>query len=223
MSKADHRFWNCSCVMTASDRESHWQNVYQNKDQQEVSWFQASPQPSLGLIEKLAHGPNTSIIDIGGGASRLVDALRQGRFEAVTVLDISPAALQAAKDRLGPQAAAGVRWIVADVTVWEPPEPFDIWHDRAAFHFLVEESERQAYIERLHRGVKPGGHAIIGTFAPDGPEKCSGLPVQRYDPLSLSKGIGPAFGLIDHQRHRHITPWGTVQSFQFSVLRRCEL
>jgi len=205
--------------MTASERQSHWQNVYLSKGEQQVSWTQADPQPSLGLIEKFAHGRDASIIDVGGGASRLVDALLAHGFAKITILDLSEAALQSAKTRLGEQGAV-VQWIAADATAWQPPLAFDVWHDRAAFHFLVEEEDRTAYVERLHAGVKPGGHAIIATFAPDGPEKCSGLPVQRYDPESLSRTIGSAFDLVEHQGHRHVTPWGATQSFQFSVLRR---
>jgi len=205
--------------MTATDRQAHWQNVYLTKGERQVSWEQASPQPSLCLIEKFAGGSRASIIDIGGGASRLVDALRQRGFDAITVLDLSQAALDAAKQRLG-QDAAEVQWIAADITRWQPPAAFDIWHDRAAFHFLVEECDRTAYLKSLQAGVKKGGHAIIATFALDGPEKCSGLPVRRYDAESLSKTIGPAFELIDDLRHRHTTPWGAEQSFQFSVLSR---
>jgi SAM-dependent methyltransferase len=205
--------------MTSTDRQTHWQNVYLTKGEQQVSWSQSEPEPSLSLIEKFAIARQASIIDIGGGASRLVDALRQHGYEAITVLDLSQAALDAAKQRLDADAA-NVHWIAADITQWQPPIAFDIWHDRAAFHFLVDERDRAAYLAALHAGVKTGGHAIIATFAPDGPEKCSGLPVQRYDPESLSKTIGPAFDLIEHQRHRHTTPWGAVQSFQFSVLRR---
>jgi 2-polyprenyl-3-methyl-5-hydroxy-6-metoxy-1,4-benzoquinol methylase len=205
--------------MISSERQSHWQKVYLSKGEQEVSWSQADPQPSLGLIEKFAKDDSAAIVDIGGGASRLVDALLARGFAAVTVLDLSEAALQSAKARLGEKGAA-VRWIAADVTAWQPPQAFDIWHDRAAFHFLVDAGDRAAYIDCLHAGVKVGGHAIIATFAPDGPEKCSGLPVQRYDSESLSKTIGSAFELVEHQSHRHVTPWGAVQSFQFSVLRR---
>lgn len=205
--------------MTAPERQSHWQSVYLNKGEQEVSWTQLDPQPSLGLIERFAGDRSASIIDIGGGASRLVDALVDHGFAAVTVLDLSEAALESAKARLGWRGAS-VQWIAADATAWQPPNTFDIWHDRAALHFLVEARDRAAYIDRLHAGVRAGGHAIIATFAPDGPEKCSGLPVQRYDPESLSKAIGTAFELVEHQPHRHVTPWGAAQSFQFSVLRR---
>lgn len=205
--------------MTASERQSHWQDVYLNKGEQQVSWTQADPQPSLGLIEKFARDRNAAIVDIGGGASRLVDALVMEGFAAITVLDLSEAALQWAKARLG-EKGASVQWIAADVTAWQPPQPFDIWHDRAAFHFLIEEKDRAAYLDCLRAGVKPGGYAIIATFAPDGPEKCSGLPVQRYSPESLSTAIGSAFDLVEHHLHRHVTPWGAVQSFQFSALRR---
>lgn len=205
--------------MTASERQSHWQNVYLKKGEQDVSWTQADPQPSLGLIEKFARDRHAAIVDIGGGASRLVDALLAHGFAAISVLDVSEAALHSARTRLG-EKGASVQWIAADATDWQPSQAFDIWHDRASFHFLVEATDRQAYVDRLIAGVKPGGHAIIATFAPDGPEKCSGLTVQRYSPESLSKAIGSAFDLVEHQHHRHVTPWGAVQSFQFSVLRR---
>jgi trans-aconitate methyltransferase len=205
--------------MIPSERRSHWQNVYQSKGEEQVSWTQLDPQPSLGLIDKLASDRRASMVDIGGGASRLVDALLERGFAAITVLDLSEAALRQAKARLGAQGAS-VHWVAADVTDWVPPRAFDIWHDRAAFHFLVGERDRAAYIDRLHAGVRAGGHAIIATFAPDGPEKCSGLPVQRYSPESLSRTIGNAFDLVEHHGHRHVTPWGAAQSFQFSVLRR---
>jgi SAM-dependent methyltransferase len=206
-------------AMTASDRQSHWQTVYLTKSEQQVSWSQADPQPSLRLIESIAPGRDASIVDIGSGASRLVDALLASGFHDVTLLDLSEAALASARERIG-AAGDAVHWIVGDATVWRPQQAFDIWHDRAAFHFLVEEPDRAAYLDRLHRGVKAGGHAVIGTFALDGPEKCSGLPVQRYDPPTLSRTIGPAFELIADEPHRHVTPWGATQPFQFSVLRR---
>jgi SAM-dependent methyltransferase len=205
--------------MSTPDRQSHWQSVYLSKSEQQVSWTQPDPEPSLGLIAKYAPSLTASIVDIGGGAYRLVDALAGRSYEHLAVLDLSEAALQTAQQRLGARAAQ-VQWIAADVTKWQPPQAFDLWHDRAAFHFLVDASDREAYLDRLKRGVKPGGHAIIATFALDGPEKCSGLPVQRYHPAGLSQTIGDAFELIADQPHRHVTPWGAVQSFQFSVLRR---
>jgi SAM-dependent methyltransferase len=206
-------------AMSTPDRQSHWQNVYLSKGEQEVSWTQPDPEPSLGLILKYTPSLTASIVDIGGGASRLVDALAARGYEHLTVLDLSEAALQAAGQRLGTQAAR-VQWIAADATKWQPSEAFDLWHDRAAFHFLVDAGDRAAYLDRLRRVVKMGGHAIIATFALDGPEKCSGLPVQRYDPAALSETIGDSFELVADQPHRHVTPWGAVQPFQFSVLRR---
>jgi len=199
-------------------RQAHWESVYTTKDENEVSWFQQSPTPSLDLIMMQAE-PTSAIIDIGGGASRLVDHLLERGLEDVTVLDLSAAALAADKVRLGARAER-VNWIVADVTSWEPARTYDIWHDRAAFHFLTEASDRAAYIARIERGLKIGGHAIIATFAPDGPEKCSGLPVARYDSVSLGQTLGAAFKLIHSQRHEHATPWASRQAFQFSIFRR---
>ncbi len=209
--------------MRDSSRQAHWQNVYTTKGENEVSWFQQSPAPSLELIVKCGADRNSAIIDIGGGASRLVDYLVEQGFEDVTVLDLSDAALAAAKSRLESRFGAGaerVNWIVADATTWEPVKPYDIWHDRAAFHFLTDASDRAAYIARLGRGLKIGGHAIIATFALDGPEKCSGLPVARYDSASLGQTLGTTFQLVHTLRHEHATPWDTQQIFQFSVFRR---
>ena len=206
--------------MQSGNRQAHWQDVYTKKVENEVSWFQENPAPSLELMAQVGATPASAIIDVGGGASRLVDHLVDRDFEDVTVLDLSEAALTAAKARLGGRAAR-VHWIVADVTAWEPPRTYDIWHDRAAFHFLTEERDRAAYVARLERALKAGGHAIMATFALDGPERCSGLPVVRYDPASLGRTLGRAFQLVDSRRHAHATPWGSDQSFQFSVFRRC--
>jgi SAM-dependent methyltransferase len=163
--------------------------------------------------------PTSAIIDIGGGASRLVDHLIKNGFQDVTVLDLSAGALDAAKARLGDRSAQ-VHWLVADAAVWEPVKAYDIWHDRAAFHFLTDEHDRTAYVARLVRGLKVGGHAIIATFALDGPERCSGLPVVRYDAASLGRTLGRAFRLLHTLRHEHTTPWSSQQIFQFSVFRR---
>jgi ubiquinone/menaquinone biosynthesis C-methylase UbiE len=170
------------------------------------------------LIAQIGARPASAILDIGGGASRLADHLIDLRFQDVTVLDLSEAALEAAKARLG-SLAAQVHWIVADATVWEPQKAYDVWHDRAAFHFLTEDRDRAAYVARLERALKMGGYAIIATFALDGPERCSGLPVVRYDPASLGQTLGRAFQLVRTRRHAHTTPWGSDQSFQFSVFR----
>jgi SAM-dependent methyltransferase len=204
--------------MEPDGRRTHWEAVYATKAENEVSWFQDNPAPSLEAIALTGARPASAIIDIGGGASRLVDHLLALGFVDVTVLDLSAAALDAAKARLGTQAA-GVRWLVADVTTWEPTASYDVWHDRAAFHFLTGENDRAAYVARLERALKPGGYAIIATFALDGPERCSGLPVLRYDAESLGCVLGPAFKLIHTGRHEHATPWDSRQVFQFSVFR----
>ena len=210
--------------MQRESRQAHWEGVYAKKGENEVSWYQESPAPSLELIAQVGD-PASAIIDIGGGASRLVDNLINQGFKDVTVLDLSEAALEAAKGRLG-NSAVQVHWIVADATVWEPQKAYDIWHDRAAFHFLTEDRDRAAYVARLERALKVGGYAIIATFALDGPERCSGLPVVRYDPVSLGQILGPAFKVVDTRRHVHATPWGTQQSFPIQcvpqlLLSRC--
>jgi SAM-dependent methyltransferase len=205
--------------MQSESRQAHWQNVYTKKGENEVSWFQENPAPSLELIAQVGATSASAIIDIGGGASRLVDKLVERGFKDITVLDLSEAALEAAKGRLGGRAAQ-VHWIVADATVWEPQKAYDIWHDRAAFHFLTEDRDRAAYVARLEGALKVGGYAVIASFALDGPERCSGLPVVRYDPVSLGQTLGRAFQLVDTRRHAHATPWGSNQSFQFSVFRR---
>jgi 2-polyprenyl-3-methyl-5-hydroxy-6-metoxy-1,4-benzoquinol methylase len=160
-----------------------------------------------------------SIIDIGGGASRLVDALLDKEFETVTVLDLSEKALATSKARLGAKGAQ-VQWIVADITTWEPSQAYDVWHDRAALHFLTDPKDRAAYADRVSSAVRPGGHVIIGTFAPDGPERCSGLPVIRHDANSLSGILGSSFELVERRNHAHQTPVGIIQRFQFSRFRR---
>jgi 2-polyprenyl-3-methyl-5-hydroxy-6-metoxy-1,4-benzoquinol methylase len=205
--------------MGEESRKSHWEKAYAEKGEAGVSWFEDRPAVSLDFIEQIGSTPATSLIDIGGGASRLVDALVASGWHSVTVLDISETALDAAKARLG-SAAGEVQWIAADVTQWQPTGTYDIWHDRAAFHFLIDRLDREAYVERLGAAVKPGGHAIIATFAPDGPERCSGLPVVRYDAAALAHVVGPAFELEASRNYLHQTPWGSTQSFQFSLFRR---
>jgi trans-aconitate methyltransferase len=205
--------------MNEANRKEHWQKVYTSKNENEVSWFQEYPTSSIELIALAGAGLNSAVIDIGGGASRLVDALVKMDMRDVTVLDLSEAALDAAKRRLGHRADQ-VEWIIADVTTWEPRRVYDIWHDRAAFHFLIDEGDRAAYVARLTTAVKPGGHAIVATFAPDGPERCSGLPVARYDAESLGRALGSAFALVESRRHNHTTPGGSEQRFQFSLFRR---
>ena len=202
-----------------SGRLAHWQKVYREKAENQVSWFQETPAISLELIEAVHPKFDWAIIDIGSGASRLVDVLARGGYRDVTVLDVSENAIAMAKARIG-EPAAMMQWIVADVTQWEPTRRYDLWHDRAAFHFLTEAADRTAYVECLTRAVQTGGYAIIGTFAMDGPERCSGLPVIRYDAPVLSATLGNAFALVETRRHDHRTPMGGVQHFQFSIFRR---
>lgn len=201
-----------------TDRRDHWQTVYGTKAPTEVSWFEEEPRVSLDLIARVA-GPAASVIDVGGGASRLADRLLDHGFVDVTVLDIAEGALAASRARLGDLASA-VSWVVADITQWQPPRSHDVWHDRAVFHFLVQPGDRLAYLDILRAGLKVGGHAIFGTFAPDGPEKCSGLPVQRYDASTLGAELGRGFSLVESLRHGHGTPWGSMQNFQFAVFRK---
>jgi trans-aconitate methyltransferase len=156
--------------MSDASRQAHWDNVYTTKGEREVSWFQENPAPSLELIAATGLSVDAAIIDIGGGASRLVDDLLARKFRRITVLDLSGAALGAAKERLG-ERGAEVQWMVADVTKWDPTGTYDLWHDRAAFHFLTEAGDRVAYLSRIKKAIKPGGYVIIATFAPDGPER----------------------------------------------------
>jgi trans-aconitate methyltransferase len=199
--------------------QAHWDHVYETRAESELSWYQEVPAVSLELIRATGVKQDAVIIDVGGGASRLAGALLAQGFRDVTVLDLSETALAAAKLRLG-LAAANVIWITADVTAWEPVRTYDLWHDRAAFHFLTDAAERQAYAARVMRAVRPGGHVIIGTFAPDGPERCSGLPVMRHDAASIGAVFGDKFMLTSSRREDHMTPAGRIQHFQYSVFQR---
>lgn len=199
-------------------RTDHWQSVYTTKTDDSVSWFEQSPNASLELIKAAAIGSG-SVIDIGGGASKLVDALVAKGHSDVAVLDLSAQALEIAKARLGSQADK-IKWMIGDVTAWNPTQHYDLWHDRAAFHFLTTPDDQAAYAKALHIALNPGGAAIIGTFALDGPERCSGLPVSRHDSARIARVLGPDFSLFDERRYDHITPGGSVQKFQFSSFRK---
>lgn len=205
--------------MTEEDRASFWDDVHRRKAPEEVSWFEEVPAVSLRLLDATGVGPSGAVVDIGGGASRLDDALLARGFLDMTVLDVSAAALETARRRLG-SAADGVDWIVADVTRWKPTRTYDLWDDRAAFHFFVEEADRRTYRDVLESAVRPGGHAIISTFASDGPERCSGLPVVRQDGETLAAVLGPSFEQVHTLRHEHRTPAASIQRFQFATLRR---
>lgn len=198
--------------------DAHWENVYATKDSEQVSWFEETPALSLELIAAAYEGRG-GVIDIGGGASRLAGALVDAGYAPVAVLDLSANALAVAKAVLGKRADA-IEWIIADVTEWHPVNRYDVWHDRAAFHFLTEPAQKRAYAQVLSAALNLGGIAIIGTFAPDGPEKCSGLPVARHDAASIAAILGDGFDLLGERRHDHVTPGGSVQRFQFSTFRR---
>lgn len=205
--------------MSKDGRKAYWDQVYATKGEREVSWFEERPTLSLDMLACASATVDAAIIDIGGGTSHLVDALLDRGFLNPTVLDLSAAALAAAKARLGPRGD-GVTWIAADVTQWQPARQYDVWHDRAALHFLTGPADRAAYVATLRRALQPGGHAIIATFAPEGPERCSGLPVQRYDAQSLGRLLGPEFELLQTRRDVHRTPWDAAQVFQFSLFRK---
>lgn len=197
---------------------AHWENVYATKDSEQVSWFEEAPALSLELIAD-AYDGRGGVIDIGGGASRLAGALVEAGYAPVAVLDLSANALAVAKAKLGKKPHA-IEWIVADVAGWRPASRFDVWHDRAAFHFLTEPAQQRAYAHALSAALNPDGIAIIGTFAPDGPERCSGLPVARHDAASIAAILGEGFDLLGERLHEHVTPGGSVQKFQFSTFRR---
>jgi 2-polyprenyl-3-methyl-5-hydroxy-6-metoxy-1,4-benzoquinol methylase len=198
---------------------SHWDNVYATKAETAVSWFQPHSMRSLELIDAASADRKASVIDVGGGASTLVDDLLARGFGDVTVLDIADSALERSKARLGKDADK-VEWVVADITRWTPGRTWNIWHVRAVFHFLTERAQQDAYIVALIAGTKGGATIIIATFALDGPETCSGLAVQRYSPETLASRLGSAFALTAHANEAHKTPWGSEQRFSYAVLKR---
>ncbi|MEQ6328243.1 class I SAM-dependent methyltransferase [Pseudomonas sp. B11D7D] len=200
--------------------KDHWQQVYTNKAAESVSWYQPHVSMSLELIRQTGISTAASIIDVGGGASTLVDDLLATGFHELSVLDISDAALAVARQRLGKRAVE-VSWLEADITTVQLPEhAYDVWHDRAVFHFLTTEQERRQYLLALRRAVKPGGFVIVGTFAEDGPEHCSGLPVQRYSAESLHAEFGASFELLGRAAEDHYTPAGSIQKFLYCYCRK---
>ena len=201
------------------EKRAHWENVYTTKPHDRVSWYREHLDNSLKLILGTGVGRHAAVIDVGGGSSTLVDDLIYHGFSDVTVLDISETAMAASKERLGAKAG-DVEWIVADITEAELPEDhYDVWHDRAVFHFLTGPEERRRYVELVKRSVKPGGHVIVATFGPGGPEKCSGLDVVRYDAASMHEEFGESFKLVDSLGESHVTPFGTTQEFTYCYCR----
>jgi 2-polyprenyl-3-methyl-5-hydroxy-6-metoxy-1,4-benzoquinol methylase len=198
------------------DMKQHWDSVYRSKPDTELSWTQTDPRPSLSLIHEFC--PTGHVIDVGGGSSVLAEGLLDSGYH-VTVLDISAAAIDRARNRLGTRANR-LQWIVSDVTKLHEVGKFDVWHDRAVFHFLSEPADRAAYVALLSRAIDRASHAVIATFAPDGPEKCSGLSVRRYDSTSLAAELGAGFWFVKSISETHHTPWGQPQSFQYSAFVR---
>jgi 2-polyprenyl-3-methyl-5-hydroxy-6-metoxy-1,4-benzoquinol methylase len=200
--------------------KDHWEKVYTSKASDAVSWFQPHADRSLNLILGTGVSRTAAIIDVGGGASTLVDDLLENGYTNLSVLDLSAAALHTARSRLGAKAGK-VRWIEADVTRTNlPANYFDVWHDRAVFHFLTTPEERAAYVHAVFDSVKPGGHVIVATFADDGPDQCSGLPVMRYSADGLHDEFGESFELLRHEKEAHLTPSGNVQQFVYCYCRR---
>jgi ubiquinone/menaquinone biosynthesis C-methylase UbiE len=201
--------------------KDHWENVYATKTSKGVSWFQEHAQLSLKLINDAKIPTSASIIDVGGGASTLVDDLVAQGYQHISVLDLSQSALTETKKRLGVAAAAQVQWIEANILEVElPVHQFDVWHDRAVFHFLTNEIERHAYVQKVLGAVKPGGLVIVATFAEDGPTMCSGLPVKRYNASELYAEFGAPFQLLGHHKEIHHTPAGGEQKFVYCVCRK---
>lgn len=201
------------------ETRAHWNEVWEGRDPTDTSWFEADPATSHRLVSDVRPQHDAQIIDVGGGASRLVDRLLDDGWSSITVLDIAPASLAAARARLGDRAG-DVRWETGDVLAYDHGGHVDVWHDRAVLHFLTDDDARSAYAKRCAATVRAAGHAVIATFAPDGPQQCSGLPVRRSAADDLAALFEPSFTLVHDQRVVHHTPWDTEQAFTFVTLRR---
>ncbi len=201
------------------DRKTHWERIYRENEPTEVGWYQDRPRRSLSMISASGIGKESNIIDVGGGASALVDGLLDDGFKNITVLDISSASIDHTKTRLGDRAA-GINWIVADILEITFPRKFDLWHDRAVFHFLTDAGDRRKYIQAMNEALTSDGHLIISTFALKGPPKCSGLNVMRYNPEFMCREIGSDFQLIESVDESHITPSGITQKFVYCRFKR---
>ena len=200
---------------------AHWERVWTACGPEAMSWFQAEPEISLELIRGASKGTSGRIIDVGGGASRLVDILLDSGYSNISVLDVSRTALSIARERLGGHGQ-DIEWLCGDVRSFAPPHTFDVWHDRAVFHFLRDPADRIGYRGTLGRAVPPGGNAVLATFGPEGPERCSGLPVVRYDAASLSAELGEMWELVETREETHRTPSGVDQQFIYGRFRRID-
>ncbi|MCW8889076.1 MAG: class I SAM-dependent methyltransferase [Sedimenticola sp.] len=200
----------------SNDRKAHWEQIYSNKSSEDVSWFQPKPGRSLALINDAGITKDQAIIDVGGGASRLVDYLLQAGYQQVTVLDIAQAALAISQQRLG-HSAKQVEWLTADATAFKLDHPVQLWHDRAVFHFLTQARDRDAYIRNLKNTLTPEGTLILAAFSPEGPKQCSNLDIVQYDAQRITIELGPLFKLKHMEQEAHTTPSGAVQSFNYFV------
>ncbi len=202
-----------------TDPEKHWETIYRTQAPTEVSWYQPEPRVSLDLIRRVASDLDAPIIDVGGGASLLVDGLLDAGYRDVTVLDLAPTALALARQRLG-ERADRVTWMAANViTTSLPAARYAVWHDRAVFHFLLDPADRSRYVAQTRRSVRSGGHAIVASFSPEGPPRCSGLEVVRYSPDAMHAEFGNGFRLLDTVREDHQTPSGATQAFVYCLCR----
>ncbi|MFN3464776.1 MAG: class I SAM-dependent methyltransferase [Terricaulis sp.] len=202
-----------------TDQNAHWDRVYSEKRAEDVSWRQDEPTLSLKLIARTGVGHDAKIVDVGGGASTLVDSLLATGFRHLTVLDIAASGLEQAKARLGPQAQ-DADWVISDVRTWRPAQRFRLWHDRAVLHFLTEPGDQAAYADTLRSSVDGDGWAIIAGFAPGGPAKCSGLEIVQHDGVSLARLLGDEFQLMETHGEIHLTPGGAEQAFRYHLFRR---
>ncbi len=199
--------------------QAHWERVYARRDPRQVSWYEPAPKISLALIEQAEPARNAAILDVGGGASGLAAALLRDGYSDITVADISATSIQRAKTQLGDDAER-VQWIQADVRRHDFRRRYDLWHDRAVLHFMVNPADRDGYLEVLRRTLRPGGHAIFATFGPDGPTHCSGLPIHRYDAPELTRLLGDEFHTLACRLHEHHTPSGATQQFLYLLAQR---
>lgn len=198
---------------------THWNEIYRSRGPDQVSWFEPEATVSLEMIERVLPDRNASIIDVGAGASTLVDGLLAAGYHDITLLDLSGAALAQARQRLG-DASDAIAWREGNVLSVElAAAGFDLWHDRAVFHFLTTPDDRARYVVQLRRALRPGGNVLVATFAEDGPARCSGLEVARYSPERLHRELGDDFRMLASQRHVHETPWGAPQAFTYALLR----
>lgn len=200
-------------------REAHWDDVHRTRDPSAASWYERVPARSLAWVIDAAPDRRSAVIDVGAGTSLLVDGLLEAGYRDVTVLDVAPSALAEVRRRLG-SAAAQVRFVAADVLRFRPDRTYDVWHDRAVFHFLVDEEDRARYRDSLRAALRAGGHAIVATFAPGGPERCSGLPTMRYDAAGLVAALGEGLSLVRHEEAIHVTPGGAAQPFTWVCVLR---